>query len=122
MKQFTRILLLAIIASFGLGVACMVAVGANPALTGSVVAWVGGVFVVLYFSLCAIAVPFSVWVLARRSLRETAGAAIPMVTLAIAVYALYGAVTGVIRYQQATEKQRSVELQRGAGVQVPRGE
>ena len=61
-------------------------------------------------------------VLARRSLRETAGAAIPMVTLAIAVYALYGAVTGVIRYQRAMEKQRSVELQRGAGVQVPRAE
>ena len=122
MKQFTRILLLAIIGSFGLGVALMVAVGANPALTGGVVAWLGGVFVILYFSLCALAVPVSVWVLVHRPLREAAGGAVPMITLAIAVYALYGAVTGVVRYRQATEKQRSVEMQRGGETPAPRAE
>jgi len=114
MKRFTRVLLLAIVGSFGLAVGCMLAVGANPSLTGGPVAWAGAVFVIFYFSLCAVAVPVSVGVLARRTWREAAGAAIPMITLAVSVYALYGAVTGVLRYRQAAAKQRGIELQRSS--------
>jgi len=112
MKRFTRVLLLAIVGSFGLAVGCMLAVSANPSLTGGPVAWAGAVFVIFYFSLCAVAVPVCVGVLARRTWREAAGAAIPMITLAVSVYALYGAVTGVIRYRQAAARQRSIDVQR----------